>query len=138
MFAAAGTILLTLGHDDLAALRGISTRLPITLFAFALAGVTLMGLPPSGGFTAKWLLIAAAVRSGQWGWAVVVILGGLLSAAYVFRVLRQAFLPVSQPPSVERFERVPRSLEWSAFALALASFLPGLRASELLRLLGAP
>lgn len=133
MFAAAGTILLSLGRDEVAGLAGISTRLPVTLFAFALASVTLMGLPPSGGFVAKWLLVAAALRGGQWGWAVIVILGGLLSAAYVFRVLRQAFLPV---PEAVSFRRVPRALEWSAFALAVASFLPGLRAAELLDLLG--
>ena len=62
------------------------------MFAFGLAGMTLMGLPPSAGFLAKWLLIDAALGQGYWFIAVVALAGGLLAAVYVFRVLRQAFL----------------------------------------------
>ena len=134
MFAAAGTIILSMGRDDIALLGGVSSRLPLTLFTFALAGVTLMGLPPSGGFIAKWLLISGAVSSGQWGWVVVMILGGLLSAAYVFKVLRPAFLPVE---AGTKFKPVPRMLEWPAFLLALASLMLGLRPGEVLSLLEA-
>ena len=133
MFAAVGVLVLATGRDTLDGLAGVAGRLPLTLFAFALSGVTLMGLPPSGGFLAKWLLIDAALTHGQWGWAAVVIGGGLLAAAYVLRVLRQAFLLA--PESV-RFRAVPRSLEWTAFGLAAASVLLGLRGVELMRLLG--
>lgn len=134
MFAAAGTVILSLGRDDITRLGGMSSRLPLTLFTFTLAGVTLLGLPPSGGFAAKWLLMSSALHSGQWGWVAVMILGGLLSAAYVFKVLRQAFLPVE---AGTKFKPVPRMLEWPAFLLALASLLLGLRAGEVLKLLGA-
>ena len=58
--------------------------------AFALAGVSLVGLPPSGGFAAKWLLLSAAVATGQWWWAVVIVLGGLLTGAYLVLVLMRA------------------------------------------------
>lgn len=134
MFAAAGTVILSLGRDDITRLGGVSSRLPLTLFTFALAGVTLMGLPPSGGFSAKWLLMSSAMLSGQWGWVAVMILGGLLAAAYVFKVLRQAFLPME---AGTQFKPVSRLLEWPAFLLALASLLLGLRAGEALNLLGA-
>lgn len=133
MFAAVGVLVLATGRDTLDGLAGVAGRLPLTLFAFALSGVTLMGLPPSGGFLAKWLLIDAALTHGQWGWAAVVIGGGLLAAAYVFRVLRQAFLLA---PESARFHAVPRSLEWTTFGLAAASVLLGLRGVELMRLLG--
>lgn len=133
MFAAVGVLVLATGRDTLDGLAGVAGRLPLTLFAFALSGVTLMGLPPSGGFLAKWLLIDAAVTHGQWGWAALVIGGGLLAAAYVFRVLRQAFLLA---PESARFHAVPRNLEWIAFGLAAASVLLGLRGVELMRLLG--
>ena len=135
MFAAAGTMILSVGRDDIALLDGASSRLPLTLFTFALAGVTLMGLPPSGGFIAKWLLISSALSSGQWVWVVVMILGGLLSAAYVFKVLRQAFLPEQ---AVIKFKPALRRMqEWPAFLLALISLLLGLRSDEVLILLGA-
>lgn len=133
MFAAAGVLMLATGRDTLEGLAGVAHRVPLTLFAFGLAGVTLMGLPPSGGFLAKWLLIDAALHHGQWPWVVVVIGGGLLAAAYVFKVLRQAFLLA---PADSRFHPVPRTMEWTAFALAIASVVLGLRGVELVRLAG--
>ena len=54
-----------------------------------------MGLPPSGGFAAKWLLLKASVESGQWWWAVVILAGGLLAGGYVFRVLAPALAGAS-------------------------------------------
>lgn len=134
MFAAVGVLMLATGRDTLDGLAGVAGRVPVTLFAFGLAGVTLMGLPPSAGFLAKWLLIDAALSQGQWGWVAVVIGGGLLAAAYVFRVLRQAFLLA---PASARFHPVPPAMEWTAFLLAAASVLLGLRGVELLALLEA-
>lgn len=133
MFAAAGTVILSIGHDCIAQLGGISSRRPLGLFSFGLAGITLMGLPPSSGFIAKWLLIDGAIRSGQWYWTVVMIAGGLLAAAYVFKVLRHAFLRSEQ--SVE-FRPLPATLEWAALALALASLALGFHAGPLLALVG--
>ncbi len=135
MFGAAGAVLLSTDRDEIAHLGGVSSHLPLTLFTFALAGVTLMGLPPSAGFLAKWLLIDGAIASGQWGWLVVMIGGGLLTAAYVFKVLRHAFLRVEQSPT---FRPVPRMMEWPAFGLALASVLLGLWSGDVLHLLGTP
>lgn len=132
MFTAAGVLIKATGKDTVDALAGVAARLPVTLFAFALAGVTLMGLPPSAGFLAKWLLIEAALTQGYWGIVVVVLSGGLLAAVYVFRVLRQAFLLA---PAATDFVPVPRTLEWTAFALGTASLLLGLRGIELMQLL---
>lgn len=136
MFAAVGTLIHVTGRDAVADVAGVASRLPLTLSTFALSGVTLMGLPPSGGFLAKWLLIDAALEHEQWWLAAVAIIGGLLAAVYVFRVLRQAFVA---PPLGERrhiAHRAPPMLEWTAFVLAALSVLLGLRGMELLRLLG--
>ncbi|MDP3842291.1 MAG: proton-conducting transporter membrane subunit [Oxalobacteraceae bacterium] len=135
MFAAAGAMILSAESEDIAHLAGVSGHQPLSVFTFALAGVSLMGLPPSAGFLAKWLLIDAAIDSGQWGWIAVMIAGGLLTAAYVFKVLRHAFLHSDQ---VTVYRPLPRMLEWPAFLLACASLALGLRASELLQLLGSP
>lgn len=87
MFVAVGNLQATLGSDRLADLRGADRVRPTDVFAFALAGVSILGLPPSGGFTAKWLLLQAAWTGGGWPWLVVLLGGGLLAAAYLFRVL---------------------------------------------------
>lgn len=133
MFAAAGVFIKATGQDTVSSLAGGVERMPVTMFAFALAGITLMGLPPSSGFLAKWLIINSALAQGYWIIAAVALAGGLLAAVYIFRVLRQAFLlaPANTPLTA-----VPRTLEWLAFALAAASVLLGLRGTELMQLTG--
>jgi len=126
MFMAAGNILYFGGHDRIVDLDRVAQRLPLTLTAFALAGVNIMGLPPSGGFIAKWLLLEAAIRSGQWWWGVILILGGLLSAAWVFKVIGYAFTPAKEPHEARV---VPATMEWVTLAMALIAILLGLFAS---------
>jgi formate hydrogenlyase subunit 3/multisubunit Na+/H+ antiporter MnhD subunit len=91
LFLAAGSIQQSAGHDRVDQLGGTAQRLPATIFAIGLAGIALIGLPPSGSFIGKWLLMQGAIETGQWGWIVVVLAGTLLAAAYVFRVLIRAF-----------------------------------------------
>ena len=123
MFMAAGNILRFGGHDRITDLDRVAQRLPLTLTAFALAGVSSMGLPPSGGFVGKWLLLDTALRTGQWWWGIILIVGGLLAAAYVFKVIGHAF---TQAEETHEAGAVPATMEWTALALALAAILLGL------------
>jgi len=134
MFMAAGLIAETLGHDRIAEFGGINRVIPITVIAFGLAGLSLMGVPPSGGFVAKWLLLLATVMEGQWWWAVVMLVGGLLAGGYVFMVLGKAFGSASAPLKLAR--PVSRGREIVALTLALCAVLLGLvplQPSELLQ-----
>jgi len=135
MFMAAGLIAEALGHDRIAGLSGIGRALPITVFAFALGGLSLMGLPPSGGFVAKAMLLTAAVAEGQWWWAVVVLAGGLLAGGYVFLVLARALADASEP--VPPLAAMSTGRQAVPVALALCAVLLGfvpLRPSELLQI----
>ena len=123
MFMAAGNIQFFGGHDRIAELGSITQRLPLTLTAFALAGISLMGLPPSGGFIGKWLLLQASIESGQWWWVVILFLGGFLAAGYVFKVIAHVFTH-DEPTS--RAGALPTTMEWSALGLALIAVLLGL------------
>ena len=125
MFLAAGNLILAVGSAQIAHLAGVSRFRPLSLLSFGVAGVSLMGLPPSGGFAAKWLLLQSALASGQWIWIVVLVLGGLLAAAYIFKVFRHAFV---EGPKRDHFESPPLALELSALTLALASLVLGLAA----------
>ena len=75
MFMATGLIDEALGHDRIAELGGVGRALPMTVLAFGLAGLSLMGVPPSGGFAAKLMLLratlAAAVVVGSMGFVSV-------------------------------------------------------------------
>ncbi|HVL58631.1 MAG TPA: proton-conducting transporter membrane subunit [Burkholderiaceae bacterium] len=133
MFLAAGAMIAASPSDRIDRLAGVAQRVPIGVFAFALAGMSIMGLPPTGGFIAKWLLLASAVASGQWWWAVVLLAGGALAAVYVFRVLRWAF--VMRGVRSEEPIAALRPLELIAMALALIAIGLGFAPQLLLRLL---
>jgi multicomponent Na+:H+ antiporter subunit D len=127
MFMAVGTIYKALGHDRIAGLAGVGRALPISVLTFVLAGVALMGLPPSGAYVAKKLLLGAAAESGQWWWDVVMLVGGLLTASYVVLVLAHAFAPAGE--AVRLRAPVSRLAETAAFALALCSLQLGFAAA---------
>lgn len=92
MFLAAGEMQATLGSKRVDSLRGATQTMPVAMFAFAVAGGSLIGLPPSGGFLAKWVLLQPLfLQPAHWPWAFGVLLGTLMSAAYVFRVVALAF-----------------------------------------------
>lgn len=135
MFLAAGNIIHYLGHDRIHDLHRVAKELPLTLAAFGIAGVCIVGLPPSGNFIAKWLLIEAAFDSGEWGWAVVVVTGSLLSAAYVFRVIGHAF---TLDEVHEAGNRVAMPMVWAAFLLSLLALTLGLFAAPLLEIISMP
>ncbi len=126
MFLTAGNILRAAGHDRIKDLDGITHVLPISAFAFGLAGLSLVGLPPSGGFAGKWMLLSAILAQGQWWWMVVMLVGSLLAAAYVIRVLTHAFTKVDEPATPNP---IPPVMEWTALVLAVLAVGLGLVAS---------
>ncbi|MFU8783410.1 complex I subunit 5 family protein [Aliidiomarina sp.] len=121
MFMSVGTLVLAIGHGKVSDLAGVSHRIPISLFAFGLSAVSIMGLPPSGGFNAKWLLLQSAMASQQWWWFILLVVGGLLTAAYVFRVFRISFAE----KATHEFSSTPNTLDFTALALAAIAIALG-------------
>jgi formate hydrogenlyase subunit 3/multisubunit Na+/H+ antiporter MnhD subunit len=122
MFLGAGLIAARLGQDRIAGLAGAARALPMTVLAFGIAGLSLMGVPPSGGFAAKWLLLTSAIEAGQWWWALVILGGGLLTGGYVYRVMAGALTGDGTQPALRR----PDKREKIVLALAVVSVVLGL------------
>jgi formate hydrogenlyase subunit 3/multisubunit Na+/H+ antiporter MnhD subunit len=132
MFLAAGIIAYALGHDRVRDLGGAARALPLTVLGFALAGLSLLGLQPSGGYLVKSLLQSAADLTGHGAWSLVPLAGGLLTAAYLVRVLACAL----SGPRPSLVQGPSRPQEWLVLALALASLLLGLLPPEVFGLIG--
>lgn len=131
-FLAAGVIQQQAGHDRIAEFAGLARQLPVTTFSLALAGIALIGLPPSGTFLGKWALLAAAMEDGQWAWVVVVGAGTVLGAGYVFRVLGHAFAPADgQRKHVDPLLVIP-----SLILALIASVILGFGSASLWAFLG--
>jgi formate hydrogenlyase subunit 3/multisubunit Na+/H+ antiporter MnhD subunit len=134
MFLAAGELQRVLGTRRVRALKGASQNMPVAMGTFAVAGCSLIGLPPSGGFLAKWLLLQPLLEQPQhWPWAFGVLLGTLMSAAYVFRVVALGFDRARpNPPSVQP----DRLAQWLAMLPALLVLSLALIGEPLLLWLG--
>ncbi len=132
MFLAAGNFMQFGGHDRIAGLDRVVQRLPLSAGAFGLAGVSIMGLPPSGGFNGKWLLLEAAIIQGRWDLVAIMLLGGVMAAAYVFKVLGHTFTQAEVPHEAKA---VPARMEWAAMLLASGAILAGFLAAPFLALL---
>ena len=126
-----------MGHDpELHRLAGSATRRPVALLAFGVAALSLVGLPPTGGFIAKWYLLLGAVALERW-WIVAVIVGGtLLTAAYLTRFLLPAFATPEESPPLRAWD----ARDVVALLLATATLLFGLLPRLLVDLaqVGAP
>lgn len=133
-FLAAGLVQKSTGHDRIRELGGAAQSLPAATLTIGLAGIALIGLPPSGTFFGKWVLLEQAIAVGQWWWAPVVMAGTLLATAYVFRVLARAF---NREPTPQRFVTDARTEIPALLLAALSALAVGLAAHPLAILLGA-
>ncbi len=91
LFFCAGAIIITTHKTRLSEMDGIGRRMPVTMGAFFVASLGIIGLPPLGGFWSKWFIGMAALDSGQLLMLAVVLLGSLLSTAYLLPIPLRAF-----------------------------------------------
>lgn len=132
IFLAAGHILRAGGGDRIAHMGGLAQSMPLMVTAFALAAVSLMGLPPSGGFTAKFLLLTEAIEQGAFIYAGVLVVGGLLASVYLFRPISAFFFASGSP-----IDTRPIGVSWLALApltLAVLAIVMGFAGMALIDL----
>lgn len=127
LFAAAGLLLLRLGTVRLDALAGLGRRMPWTFAAIVIAGLGLVGVPPTAGFVSKWALGTALVEEGQWLVLVAVLVSSLLALGYVGRVVEVAWF--REPAASADPARLPASMVAAIWVLVLGSVYFGLDAT---------
>ena len=97
LFLCAGAVICKTGCVRIKEMRGMGRRMPAVMLCFALASLSLVGIPPAGGFLAKWHLAVGAMRTeaGLFTWLgpVVLMVSALLTAGYLFPVIVEAFFP---------------------------------------------
>jgi len=104
LFMAVGAIAMRVGSVRLEDLGGIGRAMPLTMAAFVVAGLSLIGVPLTVGFVSKWVLIQAALEKGWWPLAVLILLSSLLAVIYVWRVIEVAYFrpaPEGRPAIAE-------------------------------------
>lgn len=92
LFFCAGLLAETLGIKKVSEMAGVARRMPVTMLAFSVAALGMMGLPPTVGFHSKWYLAVGGLQADA-PWVVPVLLvSSVLNAAYFLPVIRTAFL----------------------------------------------
>lgn len=91
LFFCAGAIFVATGRQNISEMVGIGRRMPVTMTAFLIGSLSVIGLPPCGGFLSKWNLLVGTLESHQTVFLIVLLVSSLLNAAYFLPVVYRAF-----------------------------------------------
>jgi len=95
LFFCAGMILVSLHKTTVSELRGIGRAMPVTMTAWIIASLTIIGLPLTGGFWSKWYLAQGAWAADEPAMLAVILTGSLLAVGYLL------------PPAIRAFYMAP-------------------------------
>jgi len=91
LFLAAGALIYRLKNQRIAALKGVGRQMPVTSVCFAIGVLSIMGLPPFGGFISKFLMIYASVQADMFLLPGLILFGSILGGVYYLRLVRLLF-----------------------------------------------
>lgn len=91
LFFCAGAVLVACHRTEISTMRGIGRAMPLTMGAFLVAALSIVGLPPLGGAWSKWYLALGALDAGQAALVAVLMASSLLSLSYLLPIPLRAF-----------------------------------------------
>lgn len=97
LFLLAAFMIRRSGSPRLDSMAGLASVLPLATGLFVLGSIAIIGLPPTSGFVSKFWLLKGFVESGLIWPVALILLGGLLEAAYYFRWIRTLYASGQQP-----------------------------------------
>lgn len=109
LFFCAGCIFVASGKKDISEMGGLGWRMPVTMGAFALASLSMIGAPPVSGFVSKWYLALGAMDIGNMILLAVLLISSLLNAGYFVPITIKAFFgtPLATDTGTGSLERQP-------------------------------
>jgi multicomponent Na+:H+ antiporter subunit D len=124
LFFAAGSIYTAAHKTEVSELKGIGRRMPLTMGAFAIGALSMIGVPPTAGFLGKWFMLTGAMQAGQWVAVGVIVLSTILNAAYFLPIVVSAFFgdPNNNPhPECHEYGEAPWPIMLALTATALGT-----------------
>ena len=107
LFLCAGSIYVSAHKTEVSQMSGLARQMPWTMAAFALASLSMVGIPPASGFVSKWYLALGSVERGS-AWLVGVLLASsLLNAAYLGPIVYRAYFEEAQGSGEHKILRGP-------------------------------
>ena len=93
LFFCAGAIFVSAHKTKISEMRGLGRQMPITMAAFFIASLSIIGVPPTGGTWSKWFLLLGTLETEQWVLMIVLLMSSLLNIAYLLPISVNAFFP---------------------------------------------
>lgn len=127
LFMAVGAVFYRMGSVDIKAFQGLGKQMPLTMAAFTIAGLSIIGVPLTVGFVSKWYLVNGALEQGNFILAMAVLLGSLLAVVYIGRILEAAyFKDVPDGVDASKIKEVPLLMLAPMWVLVLANIYFGI------------
>lgn len=98
LFFTAGAIYVAAHKTKVSELGGIGRKMPFTMIAFSVGALSMIGVPPLGGFISKWYLTLGAREAGQMPIVAVIVVSTILNACYFLPIIHAAFFKEPNPP----------------------------------------
>ena len=99
LFFCAGAILVAAHKKRVSELDGLGRRMPLTMLAFLIGALSIVGLPPFGGTWSKWLLVQGTLETGLWLLTITLLVSSLLNIMYLVVIPVRGFF--AKPASDE-------------------------------------
>jgi multicomponent Na+:H+ antiporter subunit D len=136
LFFCAGAIFVASGKKYVSELRGIGRKMPLTMGAFMIGSLSVIGLPPLGGFISKWYLALGALdRDAMWV-VVVLLISSLLNVFYLLPVAVTAFFRTSETEKDSSLKEAPWPCVVPLLLTAFGCFLLFFWSDTLLQMVG--
>jgi multicomponent Na+:H+ antiporter subunit D len=123
LFFCAGAIYITHNKTSVRQLDGIGHKMPITMTAFLIASLSIIGLPPFGGLWSKWTLATGAIDAGNVFATAVMMLSSILSIGYLFPIVGRAFFLTPEGAQTQKIDEAPVSCLLALCSTALLCLL---------------
>ncbi len=140
LFVAVAAMILRYGSDNIDKLAGVGRRMPLTSFAFVLAGLSLIGVPLTAGFISKWYLIQAVLEEPGLGilLTILILVSSLMAVVYIWKVVEVAYLKAPPDQSLQDIKRqeAPALVLVVLWSLVIANIWFGINPSLPLTLAG--
>lgn len=91
LFFCAGAIYVATHKTEISDMRGLGRAMPITMIAFLIGALSVIGVPPLGGSWSKWYLALGALEADQLLFVAVLMVSSLLNIAYLIPIPIRAF-----------------------------------------------
>jgi multicomponent Na+:H+ antiporter subunit D len=137
LFMAVGALMLSARGPSLGALAQLAPR-PLIGACMVVAALSMVGVPPAGGFFSKWYLLQGAIEAGQPVLVAAILLGSLLAAVYMYRLTEAVWLTAGDEGSPPRQREAPPVVLAALLVLALATLGIGLTNEVIVERLLAP